>query len=267
MDWNGLAISAMAKGYQALGDERYLSAGNRAMDFILEHMRDENGRLLRTHRAGRSRLLGQCSDYAATVAALLDLYQAGFHPRRLHQAGELAGQMIDLFYDGENGGFFAVGRDHETLIVRAKDTDDNALPSGNSMAVMDLLRLARFLDKPDDYARARKTLLLLAEPMSKAPQMYGHLLCALDFYLDAPQEIVLAGDPGDEAYRALRAEVFRRFLPNTILAGTNGRSIETIPLLEGKAGGGGKAMAYVCSHYACRKPTSDPAELAAMLGR
>lgn len=265
LDWNGLAISALAKGYAVLGDGRYLTAAQQAADFILAEMRDSGRRLLRVHRGGRPKLPAQCSDYAAMIHALIDLYQAGGPLLRLRQAEELAKAMLELFFDPRDGGFYAVGVDHEALIVRRKDTDDNATPSGNSLATEALLRLARLLDRPDYWQKARLSLLGMAEAMVEVPQMHGRLLCALDFYLATPQEIVLAGEPDDPKYQALRAEVVRRFLPNVVLASTNGRNIETLPLLEGKAAGGGAALAYVCSNYACRKPTSDPAELATML--
>ncbi|MBE7560066.1 hypothetical protein HS125_14460 [bacterium] len=197
------------------------------------------------------------------IHALIDLYQAGGPLLRLRQAEELAKAMLELFFDPRDGGFYAVGVDHEALIVRRKDTDDNATPSGIAGHGA-LLRLARLLDRPDYWQKARLSLLGMAEAMVEVPQMHGRLLCAGLLPGDAA-EIVLAGEPDDPKYQALRAEVVRRFLPNVVLASTNGRNIETLPLPEGKAAGGGAALAYVCSNYACRKPTSDPAELATML--
>jgi len=200
--------------------------------------------------------------------ACLTLYETTFDLRFLRQARALADDMIRLFRDAEGGGFFQTGSDAEALVVRPRELFDNAVPSGNSVAADVLQRLA-LLTGETEYERAGITALrLVRDHMARAPTMFGHALCALDFYLSQVREVAIIGDPAGDDTRRLVHEVHGRYLPNSVLAlaAADDRAAPSeVGLLKDRAPLDGKATAFVCERFVCKRPVTEPEELAAQL--
>jgi uncharacterized protein YyaL (SSP411 family) len=227
------------------------------------------GRLLRTYRDGQARLLGYLEDYAFVADGLIALYEATFEPRWLNEAVKLVDEMIELFWDEDLGGFYDTGKDHESLVVRPRDILDNAQPCGGSVASDVLLRLAVITGKDEYSAKGAAPLRSLHQLMARAPAGTGHWLAVLDFYVSTPKEIAVIGPREDAATQRLLDTVFQRYLPNKVVVGTpfdklrvNG--VES-PLLEGRDMVDGKPTAYVCQHYVCQLPVTEPEGLAKQL--
>ncbi len=258
--WNGLMISALAKGAQSLNDQKYALAAVRAADFVLHTMRREDGTLLRRYRQGEASIPGYLDDYAFFVWGLLDLYETTFEVKYLKAALELNKQMIEDFWDDKGGGFFLSGKKNETLIAPVKEIYDGATPSGNSVALLNILRLSRITE--DKYLEniSERLIKTFAETVRQYPAGYTQFLCALDFALGPDKEIVIAGEPhGDDTKRMLR-EVWRRFLPEKVLLlhSEKDESIEEIAgFVKGQKPVGGKATAYICEGHACKVPVTD----------
>ncbi|MDX6505483.1 MAG: uncharacterized protein QOG06_127, partial [Gaiellaceae bacterium] len=258
---NALMISALAEAGAVFGREDYLAAARRAADFVLEAMRDGDGRLLRTYNAGQAKLNAYLEDHAFLLEALLTLYEATFEPRWFDAGRATADTMIERFADRDNGGFFQTSSDHEQLVARRKDLDDNPIPAGSSSAAYGLLRLAALTGEASYRERAESVLLLVGAFAPSHPQGFGHLLQALDFALATVREVALVGDD----LSALEQVVRSRFRPHVVLAGGDGSSAHDIALLEGRTPVGGRSAAYVCERFTCRAPVTEPAELEAML--
>jgi hypothetical protein len=259
--WNGLMLRSLAEGANALGRADYRAAAILNAEFVLSR-RARDGRLLRTCRGTEAKLDAYLEDYAALVDALVSLYEATFDPRWLDEAERLAEVLIEKFWDGQRGGFYFTASDHEALISRPKDLYDNATPSGNSLACCGLLRLSK-LTAQEGWAKcATRILEMAALPMSRHPSAFGNLLCALDFTLSRPREIAVAGDPASRETQLLLDEIFRRYLPNTVVACGSG---DRPALIQGRPPVDGKPAAYVCRNYTCRAPVTTAAELGALL--
>jgi uncharacterized protein len=256
--WNALMIGALAEAGAVLEREDFLDAARGAADFILRELRDEQGRLLRTWKDGRAKLNAYLEDHAFLLEALLSLYEATFEPRWFAAAREIADAMIARFADDERGGFFETSSDHERLVARRKDLEDNPIPSGNSSAAYGLLRLAALTGEHDYAARAEGVLTLLHEVAPRYPQAFGHLLQALDFYFAEVKEVALVGPDRQPLERVVRSA----FRPHLVLAGGEQ---DGVPLLEGRAPVDGHAAAYVCENFACQRPVTEPADLEALL--
>jgi uncharacterized protein YyaL (SSP411 family) len=265
--WNGLMLRSFADASRAFDRKDYLEIATRNADFLLTHLRRE-GRLLRTHKNGVSKLNGYLEDYAYVIDGMLSLYEASFELRWFETARDLAETMIAQFWDEDAGGFYFTSADHETLITRSKDFYDNATPAGNSVAAAALVRLALFTGE-DRYRRMAETILLLIKPMiMRAPSAFGYMLSALDMFLASPFEIALIGAPEAEETRVLIDVVFKRFLPNKVVASApaaDSKASRTIKLLEGRDRIDGKATAYVCRNFSCEAPTTNAARLSEQL--
>ncbi|HKN93673.1 MAG TPA: thioredoxin domain-containing protein [Thermoleophilaceae bacterium] len=256
--WNALMVSALAEAGAVLGQPRYLEAARACAAFILDTMRDGDGHLLRTFKDGRAHLNAYLEDHAYLVEALLTLYESTFDPRWFAAAREVADQMIGRYRDDERGGFFETSSDHEQLVARRKDLEDNPIPAGNSSAAYGLLRLAALTAEHEYERRAEGVLRLLHELAPRHPQAFAHLLQALDFRLAQTKEVALAGGDTGEFERVVRS----KFRPHIVLAGGEP---DGVPLLEGRTAVDGRAAAYVCEQFACRQPVTEPAELEALL--
>jgi uncharacterized protein YyaL (SSP411 family) len=259
--WNALMVSALAEAGAVLERDDYLAAARRGAAFLLETMRDEDGRLLRTYNAGQAKLNAYLEDHAFLLEALITLYEATFEPRWFAAARATADTMIERFADPERGGFFQTSNDHEQLVARRKELDDNPIPSGASSAAYGLLRLAALTGQARYERHAVDVLLLVGELARRHPQGFGHLLQALDFHLATVREVALVGDDT----RALQRVVRRAFRPHLVLAGGDGSDDHGIALLEGRAPRDGRPAAYVCEHFSCQQPVCDPADLEALL--
>ncbi len=264
--WNGMMISSMVDGHQVIGDERYLEAAVNSAEFILKELA-KDGRLLRTHRAGKSHLTGYLNDYAYFIAGLIDLYEATFDLRWLEEALRFNDTLIEHFWDDEGGAFFFTADDHEKMIIRSKNPQDNAIPSGNSIEVMNLLRLAELTSRTELKEKAVETLKAITPIAQRYPAGFAELLCGLDFFLDTPKEIVIASNTGPGSVGEILGTVHSKFIPNKVLAFAGGQQSgsDLIPMLEGKIAQNGRPTVYVCENYTCKRPVTTVEELDALL--
>ncbi|MGI8731641.1 MAG: thioredoxin domain-containing protein [Solirubrobacteraceae bacterium] len=259
--WNALMICALAEAGAVLERDDYLDAARRAAGFVLEAMRDEHGHLLRSYNAGQAKLNAYLEDHAFLVEALIVLYEATFEPRWFHAARATADAMIERFADDEHGGFFQTSEDHEQLVARRKDLDDNPIPSGSSSAAFGLLRLAALTGQQRYERHALDALLLLAEIAPRHPQGFGHVLQALDFALAEVHQVALVGTDTSAMQRVVRGA----FRPHIVLAGGDGSDAGGIALLQERTPLHGLAAAYVCEGFSCRRPVTEADNLAALL--
>ena len=265
--WNAMMLRAFAEAGSLLGREDYIAVAVRNGEFLLEALRTD-GRLLRTWKDGHAHIDAFLEDHALLAEAFTALYETTFDPRWLSEARVLADRMLERFWDAEQGAFYDTAQDAEPLVVRPRDTFDNATPSGNSSAVTALLRLSE-LAGDERYARvAHRVLESAAEQLGRFPGAFGYLCCALDFYLAPRQEVALVGGAAGPDTGALLGVVRSRWRPNTVVAlrTPDATGADGIPLLQDRTTLDGRAAAYVCERFACQRPTADPRELAQMLG-
>ena len=279
--WNALMISALAEAGAVLGRPDYIEAANECAEFIWTKMRDSQGTLRRTYRNGEARLNAYLEDHAFLLEALLDLYQATFDTAIFNRAIGVAETMIDRFADTVRGGFFTTSHDHEALIARRKDVGDHPIPAGSSSAALGMLRLAALTGERRYFREGEAVVKQLAVATGRQPDAFGHLLQAMDLYLDGDGELAFTtparkggqADPvtgaanpsADETSPAvaaadLIAAARSRFRPRLVIAaGPEGAS--TPPLLAGRTLVDGKAAAYLCENFSCRAPVTDPEAL------
>ena len=274
-DWNGLMIGALAYGGRALDDEAYTRAATEAADFILRRMQ-RDGVLLHRYRDGEASIPGFLDDYAAFAWGLLELYDTTLDPRWLKESQRLARQMITLFWDDAQGGFFLSGSRNEPLIARTKELYDGAVPSGNSMAALVLVRLGHLTMDRELEARAQRFFDAFSGQLTQMPHAFPQSLIALDLQLGPVQEIALAGDPSTVEMQRLLRVIRERFLPRTLLAlrpsesgaaepGAAADAEALVSWLKAREPLRGKATAYVCTDYVCQLPVTDPEQLRARL--
>ena len=266
--WNGLMLRAFAEAASALDRDDYRQVAIRNADFVTRTLMTAEGRLLRSYKDGQAKFNAYLEDYAFYAAGLLSLYEATFDLHWFGAARTLIDVAIAQFADDEGGGFFDTSADHETLVTRPKDLYDNATPSGNSVAVETLLRLAELTGEPAYRQRAERVLGGLTGPMGQHPTAFGHLLCALDFAIGPVKEIALVGDPTSPDTHALARTIFTRFLPNKVVAlrpPDDPAAELLIPLLADRPQQHGKPTAYVCQNFTCDLPVTDPTALSTQL--
>jgi uncharacterized protein YyaL (SSP411 family) len=269
--WNGLMISALARGYQVFGEEEYNTAASHAVEFILSSMTDDKDRLLRRYRDGIASLPAHLNDYAFMVQALLDLYEASFDIRYLKEAIRLNSLMETLFWDDQNGGFFFTANDGEALPLRTKQIYDGAMPSGNSIATLNLLRLERFTAKVEYGEKAGKIMEFFAGQVNKYPASFTQFLTAVDFSRGPTYEVVFAGRAGTESTTTMVKALRKEFIPNkVVLFRPTDEEIPEITKIASythqQTDIDGKTSVYVCKSFACQMPTSDTATMLASFG-
>jgi uncharacterized protein YyaL (SSP411 family) len=258
--WNALMIAALAEAGAVLERAEYSEAARACADFVLRELRDEDGNLLRTYKDGRAHLNAYLEDHAFLLEATLTLYEATFEPRWFEQALSLAETTIARFGDPERGGFFSTSGDHEALVARRKEIGDHPIPSGNSSAAMGLLRLAALTGERRFVEHAESVFRLFAGPAAQHPEAFAHLLRAIDFHLSPTKEVALVGDDPTELSRVVRSG----HRPHLVLAaGPEGSEVP--PLLQGRTTIDGRPAAYVCEHFTCQAPVTDPQHLASLL--
>jgi len=263
VDWNGLMISSLAFGSRVLGEPRYREAAERATGFVSKNLVRSDGRLLHRYRDGESAILGTLDDYSFFIHGLIDLYEATFETDYLKEAKRLTEEMIRLFWDEKQGGFFFTAADAEELIIRQKEIYDGAVPSGNAVAALDLIRLGRMTFNREWESKAQKLLETFSNEISSMPTGYTQSLMALDFGLGPSKEIVLAGAQDDPKLNEMLQLIYTRFIPNKVIlfrptaAQEAGEIISLAPFLEKQTAVNGQATAYICENYVCRFPTAD----------
>ena len=269
-DWNGLMITALARAAQAFHEPVYAVAAERAAAFVLEHMRTSGGRLLHRYRDGDASLPAHVDDYAFFISGLIELYETVFDIRYLKTALELNRDFIRHFWDRDRGGFYFTADDTEEILVRNKEIYDAAVPSGNSVAMLNLLRLGRMTGDPDLEEKAGLTGSAFANSVSTYPAAYTQLLVAVDFAAGPPCEVVIAGDSQAEDTKTMLQALMSQFLPNKVVlfrpAEEQSPDIDRISgFTESYGSPDGKASAYICRDRNCRLPTSDIAKMLEML--
>jgi hypothetical protein len=252
--WNGLALAALAEAGRRLEREDWVAAAERLGEFLVGQLRGEDGRVMRSARDGRVSGPGFLDDHANVAHGLLELHVATGDARWLHEAHRIAGLAVDLFVDEERGGFFLAPHDGEELAARAKDVDDDPLPSGNSMLASVLIRLGRLWGDDGLVARGEGVLRLLAPAMERVPRALSWALSTLHLHLSPPRELAIVGDVRADVARA----ALRRFEPTTVVAVG---PADDVPLLAGKNLVDGRTAVYVCERFACRAPVTRPDEL------
>jgi uncharacterized protein YyaL (SSP411 family) len=268
--WNGLMIASLARGGRISGERKYIRAAEKAGAFVLRHL-TRDGRLLRTYRKGKAHTLGYLDDYAFFVEGLLDLYEATFDRRWLAEALRLNDDMITHFWDESGGGFFFTADDSEKLILRNKDSHDGAIPAGNSVALMNLLRLSLMLGRADLRDKAERTITAFAGKVTEYPHGFDRFLQAVAFRDGKPREIAIVGSPRDPGTVALVAAVNRVYDPHRVVMlldpeeSGSAAWAETIPLLRGKMLVDQKPAVYICRDYTCRRPVTDVDQVIAQL--
>ncbi len=264
--WNGLMLSGLAAATKILPRPEYFAAMERTVQFFFSKM-FRSGFLLHSYKDGQAKQLGYLDDYAFLGAGFLDAYEVLFDRALLERAVELSEIMLREFWDQQDGAFFYTGQSHEALISRSKPIFDASIPSGNSIAAQLLLRLHHFTGREIYRQRAETVLRCYYDMMERQPFGVAHLICALDFYMAKPKEIIVVGDRGLPATMALLAGIHSLYLPNmTLQLAKPDQPLDTIsPLLAGKTQRDGRPTAYVCQNYTCSDPVTSWEDLKALL--
>ncbi|MCF6159448.1 MAG: thioredoxin domain-containing protein [wastewater metagenome] len=258
--WNGLMIAALAKGAQALNEPEYAQAAVRATEFILRTLQAKDGTLLRRYRQGEASITGYLDDYSYFIWGLLNLYETTLDIKYLKTALVLDKQMVENFWDEKGGGFFFSGKKNEQLITRTKEIYDGATPSGNSVALLNLLRLSHMTGNTDLGKMAEQLIKTFGKTVKQHPSGYTQFLSALDFALGPTKEIVIAGEADQDDTKQILREIWKRFLPGKILLlhPAKDTAIEEIAaFVKEQKPLNGKATAYICVNYACKAPAND----------
>ncbi len=268
-DWNGLMIAAFARGAVVLDAPEYALVARKAADFLLGTLRSKEGRLYKRHASGKAGLTGHLEDYAFSVWGLLELYEATFETRYLEAAIELNNQMVSMFWDGESGGLFLSASDSEELFMKSKDVYDGAIPSGNSAAAMNLLRISRITGETLYEETAQELFKAFGATVNGHPSAYTLFLHAVDFSTGPSYEIVIAGEKNTADTRAMLKQVNSRYIPNKVVLLKTSDQADKLsklaPYTASQGMVGKKATMYLCQNFACKKPTADPKEVADML--
>ena len=269
-DWNGLMAAALASAGRVFDEPEWIRAAERATSFVLDEMRTSKGRMLHRYRDGEASIPAFLDDYVFMTTAMLELYDATFDPKYLERALELQQQTLELFWDKNRGGFFFTAADNEELLVRQKEAYDGAIPSGNSMAADNFVRLARLTGDNKHLEEADKIFAAFAGEAGRLPSAHCQLMSGLQRGAGPSLEVVIAGDRGAKDTDALLTTVREMYLPHAAVLlvppGQSGATIRKLaPFTKAYAPVEGKAAAYVCQDFTCQLPTTDPRKLAELL--
>lgn len=269
--WNGYMISAFARSYQVLNEEKYLKAAEGAAKFIMSTLYDpKNKTLLRRFRDGEAGLEAHLDDYVFLVNGLLDLYEASFDIEWLQHAVHLTEKQIELFEDTKNGGFYDTSGLDKSVLIQMKSDYDGAEPTGNSIAALNFLRLAQMTDNSSWHEKAVNTINAFSRQIEGYPPIMPQMLVAYDFQSQKPKQIVIAGEPDAADTKKMLAEIRKKFLPNKIVLLADGGEgqkwlAQYLPFFKDIGTQKEKATAYVCQNYTCKLPTTDITEMSKLL--
>ena len=264
VDWNGLMIVALSKAAQVFGDVTYAGAARRAADFILDKMLERTqNRLYHRYRDGEAKVDGLLNDYAYVVWGLLELYETVFDERYLQHAVELTENMLKRFWDEQQGGFYLTADDADVALVRTKEIYDGALPSGNSVACLILIRLAHMTGEARYEQKAAQLMSSFSSVVSRAPSACTQLMSALDFAIGPSCEVVIVSGSDEGDTKRMLEALRSRFAPRKVVTQSSSLSrLQKKPysyaLPEGLTSSEGKATVYVCCNRVCNQPTTDP---------
>lgn len=262
--WNGLMLAAFAEAGRVLSRPDYSQIAVENAEFLYTHMRTESGRLLRTWKAGtQAKYNAYLEDYAYLADALIALYQTTFDERWFVWAKELADMMLTHFQDEESGGFYDTSDDHEKLIQRPKDLQDNAVPSGNAMAANILLKLSLYTGNSEYWDIAEQATSALYGAMAQYATGFGQWLQSATLIMAEAKEIAVVGDPAGNDTQTLLATLNNTYRPYQVIA--VGQPDSAIPLLHHRTQHNNQATAYVCQQFVCKMPVTTPNELASLL--
>jgi uncharacterized protein len=264
--WNGMMLASLSEAARVLGREDYLSAAERAGDFMLENLMTSEHRLYRTYKEGKVKINAYLEDYANMIDALLELYQSTFIEKWFDAARNLANVVLEHF-SAEDGGFFDTSDDHENLIVRPRSLQDNATPSGNNMIAKQFIRLSAYTGDVRYDEAARAILKPLLPAMQQYPQAFGEALNAADMLIEGVHEVAIVGNPVKAETKTLLAQVREIYRPNVItaLAREDVPGETNIPLLNYRKMRGGEPTVYVCRNFTCKMPVTTAEAMADLL--
>lgn len=264
--WNGLMISALAKAYQITGKSEYLTEAKSAYSFLRKKLFDkENNLLFHRYRENDTRFTGTLEDYSFFISGLLDLYESGFDIEYLKESIELNNIAIQYFYDNDNGGFFDVKSEESNIILKTKDIYDGAEPSGNSVQIMNLLRIGFMTGDEEMISKAEKSLKLFSGDMERMPFSSPELLCSLAFFLNSPKEIILKGNPESDVIKSMLDIINETFIPNKVVMFSDDELKKISGFISGITDGSGNEKVYVCENFQCNLPVEKPEELKKLL--
>jgi hypothetical protein len=269
--WNGLMIAAMAKAYQALGNQAYVAAAQGAAGFILDNLKKDGHRLFRRYRDGDVAYPGYLDDYANFVWGLIELYEATFESSYLEEAINLNQSMIDLFWDGAHDGFFYSGKANEVLIKQSKEIYDGAFPSSNSVATLNLVRLSRITGDVDLGKKAEQVAGTFAKRIKAYPSAYTQFLAALDFIIGPSHEIVIVEGQNGKSSRSIVDAIHRQFVPNKVLllrqADRQSDKIAALAPFTKELGSQGDGPAvHICEQQSCQRTVTEVDQIETALG-
>jgi hypothetical protein len=262
--WNGLMLRGVATAARVFDRKDFRDLAIRNADFLLTTM-VKDGRVMRSHKEGVTRIGGFLEDHAAVALGFLAVYELTFDPRWVEGAAEIARAMIEWFWDDTAGAFFDTARDAEELIARPRDVTDNATPSGTSLAIELLFHLSELQQNTEFRRRASFSLESLADTMTRYPTAFGHLLGCADMELNGAIEVALVGDIKSAPFKALERVVGEQYVPSLVLAGGAPAASSPVKLLNDRPLIDGKPTAYVCRAYSCDKPVTEPGALSDQL--
>ena len=264
--WNGLMLGSLAEAARVLKRDDYLAAARRAGEFLLDQMLSDGGRLYRTHKDGRSKLNAYLEDYANLIDALLELYQSTFETSWFAAARQLADTAL-MRFRSDDGGFYDTSDDHESLIVRPRNLQDNVTPSGNAMMAKQLLRLAAYTGEARYDAAAREVLRKLSDAMRQYPQAFAESLNAADMLVGGIAEVAVIGVRQDQTTREVLDELQQPFRPNLVTAYSRHDVArhDSIPLLSARIMIDGATTVYVCRNFVCKMPATTAAQTRSLL--
>lgn len=266
-DWNSLMISAFAKASQVFSNKNYYDTASRAADFILKTLKEKNGSLLHRYRENESAIAGMLDDYSFFIATLMDLYETDFNHKYLAEAIKLTDHALNHFWDKNDGGFFFTSDDAEKLLLRQKEFYDGAIPSGNSVFILNLLRLSRFTSNTDYEERAKQIADSFSQLIDSSPASFTYTLTGLDFAFGPSYEIVLQGNQNHENLEEMIKTVHDSFIPNKIIVRYDSKIEPYIPFIKNYRSKGTGALAYVCKNYICELPVDSSKKLEQLLKR
>lgn len=261
-DWNGLTIAALAESARVFDEPQYAVMAEKAADFVIEYMLDAEGRLYHRYRDGNVAILGFLDDYAFFVWGLIELYESVFDAKYLKLAIELAEKMLSDFWDEHHGGFYQIANSSEIVLVRNKEAHDGAYPSGNSVAALDLIRLARMTGNTQFEEKAAQLIQAFSNDVARLPSAYVQLMVALDFALGPSSEVVIVGNPENEETAKMLKALESRYVPRkVVLFRQSNKAHDEIANLakftEFLVTTNCKTTAYVCRNYVCDLPTNN----------
>ncbi|MCK5627248.1 thioredoxin domain-containing protein, partial [Candidatus Bathyarchaeota archaeon] len=269
-DWNGLMIAALSKSTQILDEPKYLEAAKKAADFLISKILLSNGRLSHFYKDNEKSIYAYLDDYAFLIWGLIELYETTFKVDYLKSALELNDYLLKHFWDNERGGFYFSSDDSETILVRKKEIYDGAIPSGNSIQMLNLLRLSRITANMEFEEKAIQICKSFSNIVNKSPSSFTQLMVALDFLSGPSYEVVIAGNSNSDDTKNMLKVLRANFTPNKVLL-LNPTEEESPKIHEiahhitKQPSINGQATSYICTNYSCKEPTIDVKKMIKML--